>query len=237
MDISVVIPAYNEEKYIGGCIESILAHKPANLKEIVVVDNASTDGTARVASSYPMVRVVRETQKGLTKARQRGFMESHGDVLAYVDADSRVAEDWFAVMNREFSRHPDMACLSGPCDYYDLSKGKRFLARAYWKFLAMPAYYVTRAMVLGSNFVARRTALERIGGFDTTISFYGEDTDIARRLKTQGKVRFIPAFTQWTSARRFAGDGMMKTGVVYVANFLSAFLLHRPVTTQYRDIR
>ncbi|MEK7218099.1 MAG: glycosyltransferase family A protein, partial [Patescibacteria group bacterium] len=138
MDISVIIPAYNEEKYIGGCIESILAHKPANLKEIIVVDNASTDRTAEAASSSPLVRVVREPKKGITWARQRGIREAKGDIIAFVDADSRVAKDWFDVINREFAANPSLACLSGPCTYYDLSAAKKAVTWAYWTLLAMP---------------------------------------------------------------------------------------------------
>lgn len=237
MDISVIIPAFNEEKYLGGCIESLLAHKSSNLKEIIVVDNASTDRTAEIAATFPLVSVVHEPMKGLTRARQRGLMEAKSDILGYVDADSRVAANWFDVLNREFASHPDMVCLSGPCDYYDLSGTKRILTRMYWTFLALPMYAITRAMVLGSNFAARRTALLAIGGFDISIAFYGEDTNIARRLKAQGKVKFTRTFTQMTSGRRLSGDGLMTVGFVYVANFFSEFLFHRPVTRTYRDIR
>lgn len=237
MDISVIIPAHNEEKYIGPCIESLLAHKTENLKEIVVVDNASTDATANVARRFPFVRVVTEPEKGLTRARQKGLREATGDILAYVDADSRVAENWFEVLNREFGKDPSLVCLSGPCDYYDLSRGKRLFVRLYWLLLAMPVYFLVRTMVLGSNFAARRSALLAMDGFDTSIVFYGEDTNVARRLRAQGRVKFTPAFTQTTSARRLRADGLLRTACTYVMNFVSEFLLHRPLTRAYRDIR
>jgi len=86
MTISVVIPAYNEEKCIGACLENVIKYAPDNLKEIVVVNNASTDKTAEIASKFPKVRVVFEPDKGLTKARQAGLMAAEGDLVAYVDA-------------------------------------------------------------------------------------------------------------------------------------------------------
>ena len=76
MTISVIIPAYNEEKYIVSCLHSILGNAPENLKEIFVINNASTDKTAELAEKFPQVRVVNEPNKGLTKARQRGLQEA-----------------------------------------------------------------------------------------------------------------------------------------------------------------
>ena len=69
MNISIVIPAYNEEKYIGDCLRSIVATRTDEILEIIVIDNASTDDTAMVAQQFPGVHVVHEPQKGLTRAR------------------------------------------------------------------------------------------------------------------------------------------------------------------------
>src|SRR5207302_647488 len=86
MNISVVIPAYNEEKYIGQTLESVISNAPENLLEIIVVNNASTDKTSAIASAFPKVKVVDEPKKGLTRARQAGLNAAQGDVLAYIDA-------------------------------------------------------------------------------------------------------------------------------------------------------
>ena len=71
---------------------------------------------------------------------------------------------------------------------------QRACVKAYWTMVAMPVYMLTRYMVVGGNFVARRDALEAIGGFDTSIAFYGEDTNIARRLHVKGRVLFSRKF-------------------------------------------
>jgi len=111
------------------------------------------------------------------------------------------------------------------------------MVRLYWVLLASPAYWMTRYMVVGGNFAARRSALEKIGGFDTAIAFYGEDTNIARRLHAAGKVKFLLRLPMRTSSRRLQEEGMAVMAGKYVANFLSEVVLKRPVTQAYRDIR
>jgi hypothetical protein len=92
-------------------------------------------------------------------------------------------------------------------------------------------------MVVGGNFAVRRSALEQIGGFDTSIAFYGEDTNIARRLKAAGKVKFLLRLPMRTSSRRLAAEGMTVMAFKYAANFLGEVVLKRPLTDEYRDVR
>lgn len=235
--ISVIIPAYNEENYLPDCLKSILKHKTENVKEVIVVDNASTDKTSEIAKSFPGVTVVHEPKKGLTAARQKGLDTATGKLLAYIDADTRIGEHWFDRINETFEHDDGLVCLSGPYDYFDLPPAKRMCVQAYWNVLAVPAYLLTKYMVIGGNFVARRDALLAVKGFNTEIAFYGEDTDIGRRLHTQGRVLFDRRFFVHTSARRLISEGLLQTGIVYVSNFLSEALLHKPVTKDYTDIR
>ncbi len=178
-----------------------------------------------------------EKRKGLTFARQCGLEHSTGSLLAFVDADSRISEGWFEKINETFASQPNLVCLSGPYDYFDLPTWQRQCVKLYWNCVAYPTYKITKFMAVGGNFVARRTALNAINGFDTGISFYGEDTDIARRLHEQGKVQFNPRFTMQTSGRRLSSQGMFKTAGIYMANYLSESILHKPVTKSYTDIR
>src|SRR6185437_8312041 len=97
MRLSFVIPAYNEEAYLPACLESILAQTRNLLPgrvEIIVVNNASSDRTREVAQSFPEVILVDEPHKGLTYARQAGFCASSGELIANVDADSRLPPGW-----------------------------------------------------------------------------------------------------------------------------------------------
>ena len=235
LKISLVIPAYNEEKYIGECLLSARKHA-ADFCEIIVINNASTDKTAEVAKSFPGVRVVDEPQKGLTKARQRGLLEASGDIIAFIDADCRLPSHWFEAVLKEFSGNPNLAALSGPYRYYDLPRFQKFMAELCWR-AAPPVYRAVGYMILGGNFAAKKYALHEMGGFDTTIDFYGEDTDIARRLAPFGKIIFRMDFFVHSSGRRLQAEGLLKTFSVYGVNFLWGIFYGKPFTKRYQDIR
>jgi glycosyltransferase involved in cell wall biosynthesis len=235
--ISIVIPAYNEEKYIGTCLKSIIDRKPKNVKEIIVVDNMSTDGTVKAAKKFPGVRVVQEKKRGTNAARHRGFDEAKGDLLAYLDADTKVPKGWFETINREFKRDPDLVCLSGPYEFYDLPDWQQKWVSFVWQALAVPSYSMMGYMVVGGNFVAKRRALQKASGFDTDITFYGDDTNIARRLFQIGTVKYSPKFRVLASARRLQSEGFLKTGATYAANYLSEAILKKPATKKHKDVR
>jgi len=236
MKISLVIPAHNEEKYIEDCLRSVLKNSQG-LHEITVVNNASTDNTSGIVKKFKEVRLVIEESKGTNKARQKGFEESVGDVIAFLDADSRMPENWVERITEAFEKDPELACYSGPCFYYDVPKGANTLIWFYWRVCARTAYFFTRYMVLGGNFAAKRETIEAMGGFNKDIAFYGDDTDTARRIHKLGKVRFDQNFYIYTSARRLRRDGIVTTNSKYVINFLSQVLRSKSFTDKYNDIR
>lgn len=235
--MSLVICAHNEEKYIGKCLQFATKNSKGKFNEILVINNTSTDRTKEIALSYRGVRVVDEYEKGLVKARQRGYMEAKGDIIAYIDADTQMSEGWIDIVVSEFANNQNMVCLSGPYIYYDFSKWKQFLSKIYWYILAYPTYLIVGYMAVGGNFVIRKDVLKKMNGFDTSIEFYGEDTDIARRASKFGKVKFRLDFIMHSSARRLKGQGMMKTAFIYVLNFLSQVFIKKPATKSYKDIR
>ncbi|WOJ88123.1 glycosyltransferase [Methylocapsa polymorpha] len=237
LDISLIIPANNEEAQIGACLESAIRNSRGKFKEILVIDNASTDRTAAIARSYQGVRVICEPRKGLTRARQCGFDNATGDILAYIDADTRLPENWVDVVEQTFATRADAVSLSGSARYFDADGWERFALLLGWWLSAPLAYRFTGYMIFGAHFAARRTALANIGGFNQSIDFYGEDTDLARRLATQGKTIFRMDFFIYTSARRFQNEGIMRAFFLYGMNFIWPVLFSRPFTTSYRDIR
>ena len=244
MRLSFVIPAYNEEAYLPACLDSILAQTKdsAEAIEIVVVNNASTDRTREVALGYPGVRVVDEPRKGLTFARQAGFAASSGQLIANVDSDSRLTPGWLAQVLEAFRHNPRLVAISGPLVYYDLTPRQRVSVQIYY-LIAFLVYafnrYIIRAgsMVQGGNFVLRRDALEKIGGFNTQISFYGEDTDIARRMNRVGTVKFTFDLKMFSSARRLKHEGMFTMAWRYTINYFWTTFRKRPFTEEYIDIR
>ncbi|HCR52540.1 TPA: glycosyl transferase family 2 [Candidatus Kaiserbacteria bacterium] len=244
MKVSFSIPAYNEEAAIGGCLRSVLAEieRSGVSAEVVVVDNASTDRTKEVASGFPGVRVVSEATKGLTHARAAGMRATDGDILANIDADTLLPPGWLTTVATRFSADPRLVALSGPFIYYDLSPFGRALTRFFYGIgylFHLFNHYVLRtgAMLQGGNFVIRRDAFERAGGFDTSIVFYGEDTDVACRLAKVGKVTWTWQLPVYSSGRRLKAEGIVTMGWRYTLNHLSVIFLRRPATTHYKDVR
>ena len=235
--ISLIICAYNEEKYIGDCLDYAIKNSKGKLFEIIVIDNVSTDNTKAEALKRPNVKVVREEKKGLVRARARGFAEANGDILAYLDADTRMPEGWIDRLVDEFENNPNHVCVSGPYIYHDIPKHQQLLVKMYWHFIAMPMYWMVGYMAVGGNFAIKKETLVKMNGFDTNIEFYGEDTNIARRASKFGKVKFIPSHYMYTSGRRLTNQGLLTMFKEYGLNFLSEVLLHKPVTDEYKDFR
>lgn len=244
MKISFVIPAHNEEKLIGACLSALereLAHTQCDA-EIVVVNNASTDRTGEIARSFSNVRVVDEPKKGLVQARNTGYRNTTGELVANIDADTEVSSGWVATVLKEFEHSPKLVALSGPFIYRDLPPIDAYLVKSFY-FVGWIGHlfnqYVFGAvtMIQGGNFVIRRDAWERAGGFNTSLTFYGEDTDVAKRISKQGTVKWTWHLPMYTSGRRIATEGIVRTGWKYAINFFSMSLLNRPVTKKHTDIR
>jgi glycosyltransferase involved in cell wall biosynthesis len=240
--LSVIVCAHNEARYISACLHSLLAQSRTP-DEILVVNNASTDATGALAGQIPHVRVVEEPRKGLVVARETGRREAAGDILVYVDADCRAPLTWLERVERRFRKRPDLLALSGPYRYYDWDWWGRALIRVY-DFTLAPATQLLVKYVLGigtvfygGNFAVRREALDRIGGFDTSIEFHGEDTNVGRRLHAAGRVALCYDCYLFTSARRFVAMGRGAVFRLYVRNFTSELLHHRPKDATHVDVR
>jgi cellulose synthase/poly-beta-1,6-N-acetylglucosamine synthase-like glycosyltransferase len=188
------------------------------------------------------VCVVDEPRKGLTYARQAGFTASKGELIANVDSDSRLTPGWVDTVLTTFAEEPKLVALSGPFVYYDLSPRQRVSVQVFYA-AAFLVYALNRwvlragSMVQGGNFVLRRDALVKIGGFNTAIAFYGEDTDIARRLNCVGKVKFTFDLKMFSSARRLKQEGMLTIAARYTINYLWTTFRKKPFTEEYIDIR
>ena len=242
MKVSVIVCAHNEAHYLSTCLYSLLSQSRIP-DEILVVNNASTDATRAVAEEVPHVRVVDEPRKGLVIARETGRRESAGDLLVYIDADCRAPLMWLARIEQHFLRDEPLLALSGPYRYYDWNWWGRTVIRLY-DFTVAPATqllvkYVLRigTVFYGGNFAVRRGALEAIGGFDTSIEFHGEDTNLGRRLHAAGRVALYYDCYLYTSARRFVAMGNGAVFRLYVRNFTSELLHHRPKDSTHLDVR
>lgn len=93
MRVSIVIPVYNEAERIHDCLQAI-ARQTVRPFEVIVVDNNSTDGSPAIARAFPFVTVLHQKRQGVVHARDLGFNAARGDIIARIDADTIIAENW-----------------------------------------------------------------------------------------------------------------------------------------------
>ncbi len=220
MRISVIIPALNEEKNLGKTLDAILSSDYPNF-EVIVSDNGSSDKTSEIAKSKG-VKVVREERKGTLWAREAGRKIANGKTLAFLDADCLPESDWLSLGAKHFANR-EIVAVTGPYDYYDGPAFFRWFSLASQKYIYCPfntlLRFFGRGMLIEGNTFIRASSLEAIGGFDTSITFYGDGTDTAKRLAAHGKIIFDNKLVLKTSARRFKTEGALKIIWLYIFFF------------------
>ena len=244
LTVSFVVPAYNEEALIASCLHAILAEtsRASCGTEIIVVDNNSTDCTRQVVSGIPGVAIIDEPQRGLVQARRAGCLAASGRLIANIDADTMIPPGWLDTVLAVFARDPDLAALSGPFIHYDLSKTVRVIVAIFYRF-AFVSYLLVRfvfragSMMQGGNFVVRKSALDAADAFNPNFSFYGEDTELARRLSKVGAVKFSFSLPAFSSGRRLAAEGLFRVAFQYSINYLWTVLFKQPFTLDWLDFR
>lgn len=231
--ISFIVPAFNEEALIVNCIQSIIREAGNITYEIIVVDNGSTDQTAELARLCG-AKVISEPTKGITHARQTGFEVAKYDLVAFIDADNELPPDWLDYALQAVVP-VDVVAASGPVSYYELRLSKRLISFLF--YLIAKCSHQLFPMLQGGNFILKKAALKKAGGFNTEIAFYGEDTDTAVRLSKIGMVKFDLDMWAYSSARRLDSEGMCKTGGRYIMNYVWIWLFGHPWSSHYHDIR
>ncbi len=201
MKISVVIPAYNEEKYIGACLESLMkqTEKP---DEIIVIDNNSTDATATIAKSYGAT-VILEKKQGRTAARNRGFDSAKGDIILRTDADTRVPKNWVRKMKKHFI-DPSVIAVSGPSKYYNVPSLVQVKNWPMQVFFRSFKRVFGHACLYGPNMAVRKSAWKKVRPeLCDDDSVVHEDVDVAIHIAPFGKIVFDPKLLVECSARRW----------------------------------
>lgn len=218
--ITIVIPAYNEAELLPRTLRAILPQALRSGAEVIVVDNNSTDATADMARQFG-VRVITEPRPGYIYAVDRGWREARGQIIAYTDADSIVSPGWLSTLAAAFTDQTVVAA-TGPVRFADIS------------WISWFRIFVRRSLV-GSNMAIRRSALERVGGFDPRYNL-GSDVAVGWRLKQIGRIAYIPALTVTTSARRFQSSPL-REGFLYLLNHAWMVIFRRPLLWHFKPIR
>lgn len=176
--ISVIIPAYNCERYLRQAVQSVLDQKYPDL-EIIIVDDGSTDGTASVAKSFrETVHYLHQPNQGPSAARNRGIERAQGSLIAFADADDLWPAHKFEQQLPYLIRDAKTDIVLGRIQLVQLSETDDGQMRA--EEFAEPVFSVN----LGSAII-RKSVFDRVGLFDETMR-YSEDVDWFMRAREAG---------------------------------------------------
>lgn len=174
--ISFVIPALNEEKHIGICIESIKGQAENNSYEIIVVDNGSTDNTQKIASSLG-ARLIVNSIATIGQLRNIGVTESSGNIIVFLDADIELSSIWWVEFNQVKTRILESLFVTG--SHPTVPTPPTFIEK-HWFDEFRKKDSITH---LGSaHIVLSRKSFDLIQGFDESLES-GEDYDFCVRAK------------------------------------------------------
>lgn len=202
--VSVVVPVLNGERVIRGCLVSLLRTEyPPERREILVVDNGSTDQTADIIRGFP-VRYVREGRRGIPYARNRGIEASCGQIIAFTDADCVVSTGWLRELVRGFEEEGIGGVEGETVDYLPSTPVERYVARRRnHSYQFRHAGSPLSPYAITANVAFRREVFERIGFFDPRF-VGGSDVDLSWRFlgETDLSLRYNPRAVVFHRHRR-----------------------------------
>jgi glycosyltransferase involved in cell wall biosynthesis len=209
--VSVVIPCWNQGPYLGEAIESVLAQTYPNL-ELTVVDDGSGDNSYEVAARYPGVRRLRQDNRGVAAARNRGLVESSGDYVVFLDADDRLLPKALEVGMAELRAAPEAAFAAGRPR--DIGRSGRVIREAAQPLVSRDHYLKLLEECFiwsGSSVVYRRGPLEAVGAFNEERSA-ADDYELYLKLAREYPVRCHDAIV--TEYRRHGSNTTRNAGRV-----------------------
>jgi GT2 family glycosyltransferase len=198
--VSVILVSFNRADDLRLALSAIFASKDASV-EVIVVDNASTDGAADVAASFPVAHLVRNgDNRGFAEANNQGLALARGKYVALVNNDAVIAEDWMAAHVRFLEAHPEAAAVGGKAYFWDEQNPLGARSNRYVGYSVVRADGDTPAVLdapdelrevltlSGAAVVIRRAAIEDVGvPFLEPIFFtYYEETDFFARAIRRG---------------------------------------------------
>ena len=207
MNVSVVIPARNEEKNLPRCLAA-LARQTYGDFELIVVDSASSDGTGRVARDHG-ARVIRVEVPGVALARQVGFEAARGEIIASMDADTIAPPDWLARLIAPLS-DPQVVETVGGLVY----EGQNLIPSLIDSVWQRSLHRLGLTTATAANLAVRKTAFEQVGGFYLPNGDFPrgypelEAMWLGMKLRHVGKIVLLPRLRVITSPRRIKNPKM-----------------------------
>lgn len=251
--LSIVIVSYNTRVDLERCLESLRQHPPSVPHDVVVVDNASSDGSAEMAERFAGVRVIRHDRNaGFAVANNIGIRASHGELILLLNSDTIAPPGAIDRLVTRLQRSPEVAVV-GPrlvngSGQAELSFGRMISPIAEWrqgrlvKALAIndrEAVARVEAMtrqeqrvdwVTGACLLVRRSDAEAVGLLDERFFMYTEDVDFCASIRARGRqVLFAPDTEVIHLRGRSAATASAATRTAYERSHLAFYRKHHPL--------
>ena len=192
--VSVVIPAYNMERFICDAVDSALSQTYKNI-EVIVIDDGSKDRTKEILKKYaPNIRYIFKENAGLSAARNTGIKYAKGEYVAFLDADDRWLSQKIEKQIKAFNESDSIGLIS--CGVRMINESGDILAvdkkeEIYSnKNKFIEKLYLSNFVSGGSQAVVKRSCFEKVGFFDENIQS-SEDWDMWLRIAEQFDIRFV----------------------------------------------
>lgn len=230
LKFSIIVPAYNEEKLIGSCLESLvnLDYDKAEY-EIIVVDNNSNDKTKEIVFGFSGVKMFEEKRQGNVFALIKGVKESQGEILVFTDADTRVPKNWLKNYGEAY-QDQKVVCAGGGTKMHPSFFKVMIVEKILNLVVAKIKYFC------GFNLSIRREIYDRIHGFDPKVNF-NQDFFLILRAKKYGRSVFVKNNEVQTSSRRYKDYRAIIYTIKSLMNVVSLFVFKRSIFFEFEDIR
>lgn len=240
MKISIIIPTYNEEKYIADALTSLTSHLTLP-HEIIVTDDKSTDTTlSLVQGKADIVVMALEKHRSIGENRNDGARRATGDILVFMDCDSRLVDHdvLFSHALKRFENDPHLVALVGPLKVWEK---ERTLADALvYFFFNLISIVKNNILHIGEGSgkfqIIRKSSFEKVGGFREDL-VASEDADMIYRLSKIGKTRYDSEIQVFHSGRRAHRIGWPRLLWIWTWERLYAFLFNKSHAKEWVDIR
>jgi cellulose synthase/poly-beta-1,6-N-acetylglucosamine synthase-like glycosyltransferase len=192
--VSIIIPAYNAEKTIKQCLESIMNQDYADDYEVIVVDDGSTDSTPRIVSEFSKVRLIRQKNAGPAFARNKGALGAKGEIILFTDSDCIPGPSWISEMLKPFSENNEVVGVKGSYKTRQKEIIARFVQLEYedkYNYM-LKSDYIDFIDTYSAGF--KKTVFIEMNGYNTEFPVAcAEDIELSYRISSRGyKMVFNP---------------------------------------------
>lgn len=201
MNVSIVIPVYNEAERLRACLEAISKQTVLPM-EVIVVNNNSTDNSVSIAESFSFVTLLKEPRQGVVHARNKGFNNAKGEIIGRIDADTILPREWVKNVQAIFLDN-SISAVSGAANYYDFALEPMadnidgIIRQKLSNSLGNENF------LWGANMALRRSSWISVKSELCNVGDIHEDFDLAIHLQQKGfHVGYVSSLSAGVSSRR-----------------------------------